>query len=57
MVSSTDQNILISEVLQVTSLNEEFWTVCNLQIWVFFVKSLSGARYDSALDYGREPIG
>ena len=57
MMCATDENILISKILQMASLDKEFWAVCNLEVWVLFVLSLSRSRNDGALDDRRESIG
>ena len=56
MVGSTDENILIAKVFEMPSFNKEFGTVCNLEVWIFFVIALGGTGYNCTLDDRSEPI-
>ena len=57
MVCPTDEDVLISEVLQVASFDKEFWAICNLEIWVLIVVALCGSWHDCTLDDRGESIG
>ena len=56
VVGAADEDVLIPEVLEVASLDEEFWAVCNLEVWIILMVALGCSRHHGALDDRSESV-